>query len=220
MTAELVIKLGGRAQTDMLDDIIEVIVETNLHLPAMATIELYDLTMEWVDDTAVAIGKAVEITFEAPERDESAEGTPRVLFKGEVVSLEPIFKPSGQISLLIRCYDQTHRLHLGKRTRTFLDKTDADIAKDVAGASGLTADVDPTSPAIPYVLQHNQTNMEFLLERAQRIGYWVYASEGKLHFKKPDVTFPAGTKVTLAGAHGVPPAHFGRGQPGKSIVTG
>ena len=221
MTAELVIKLGGRAQTDMLDDIIEVIVETNLHLPAMATIELYDLTMEWVDDTAVAIGKAVEISFEAAERDEAAEGTPRVLFKGEVVSLEPIFKPSGQISLLIRCYDQTHRLHLGKRTRTFLDKSDGDIARDVAGASGLTADIDPTAPVIPYVLQHNQTNMEFLLERAQRIGYWVYASEGKLHFKKPGAIFPAGTKVTYGQElMEFRPRISAVGQPGKSIVTG
>src|SRR5689334_14551817 len=195
LRAELVIKVNGRAQKDMLDDIIEVVVDSNLHLPAMASIELYDTTMEWVDDTLLAIGKPVEISFEAQERDEKAEGTPRVLFKGEITSLEPVFKPSGQVSMLIRCYDQTHRLHMGKRTRTFLEKTDGDIAKDVAGDSGLTPDVDATTTKIPYVLQHNQTNMEFLLERARRIGYWVYASEGKLHFKKPAATFPAGTKL-------------------------
>lgn len=221
LRAELVIKLGGRAQKDMLDDIIEVVVDSNLHLPSMATIELYDTTMEWVDDTAVAIGKPVEITFEAQERDESAEGSPRVLFKGEVVSLEPIFKPSGQVSLLIRCYDQTHRLHMGKRTRTFLDKSDGDIAKDVAGDAGLSPDVDPTAPVIPYVLQHNQTNMEFLLERAQRIGYWVYASQGKLHFKKPGATFPAGTKLEYGQElMEFRPRVSAVGQPGKSIVTG
>ena len=130
MRAELVIKLNGVAQTDMLDDIVEVVVDSNLHLPAMATIELFDTTMEWVNDSALAIGKPVEITFEAAAGDEPAEGTPRVLFKGEIVSLEPIFKPSGQVSMVVRCYDQTHRLHLGKRTRTFLDKSDGDIAKD------------------------------------------------------------------------------------------
>jgi Rhs element Vgr protein len=221
LRAELVIKVGGRARTDMLDDIVEVVVDSNLHLPSMATIELYDTTMEWIDDTAIAVGKLVELTFEAPLRDESAEGTPRLLFKGEVVSLEPIFKPSGQVSLLIRCYDQTHRLHLGKRTRTFLEKSDGDIAKDVAGDSGLTPDVDVTAPVIPYVLQHNQTNMEFLLERAQRIGYWVYASEGKLHFKKPNATFPAGTKLEY-GQELIEfrPRISAVGQPGKSIVTG
>jgi len=221
LRAELVIKLGGRKQTDMLDDIIEVVVDSNLHLPAMATIELYDTAMEWVNDSAIAIGKPVELTFEAQERDEKVEGAPRLLFKGEVTALEPIFKPSGQVSLLIRCYDQTHRLHLGKRTRTFLEKTDGDIAKDVAGDSGLTPDVDATTTKNPYVLQHNQTNMEFLLERARRIGYWVYASEGKLHFKKPAATFPAGTKLEY-GQELIEfrPRLSAVGQPGKSIVTG
>ena len=221
MRAELVIKLNGVAQTDMLDDIVEVVVDSNLHLPAMATIELFDTTMEWVNDSALAIGKPVEITFEAAAGDEPAEGTPRVLFKGEIVSLEPIFKPSGQVSMVVRCYDQTHRLHLGKRTRTFLDKSDGDIAKDVAGDSGLTPDVDPTSPVIPYVLQHNQTNMEFLLERARRIGFWVYASEGKLHFKKPGATFPAGPSLEYGKElTEFRPRVSAVGQPGKSVVTG
>jgi Rhs element Vgr protein len=221
MRADLVIKVGGRAQPEMLDDLVEVVVDSNLHLPAMATIELFDYAMEWVDDTAVDIGKPLEITFEAQERDEAAEGTPRVLFKGEITSLEPIFKPSGQGSLLIRAYDQSHRLHLGKRTRTFLDKSDGDIAKDVAGQSGLTPDVDATQPVFPYVLQHNQTNMEFLLERAQRIGYWVYASEGKLHFKKPDATFPAGTKLEY-GSELIEfrPRLSAVAQPAKAVATG
>ncbi len=221
LRAELVIKLNGRKQTDMLDDIIEVVVDSNLHLPSMATIELYDNTMEWLDETNIAIGKPVELTFEAQERDEKTEGVARILFKGEVTALEPIFKPSGQVSLLIRCYDQTHRLHLGKRTRTFLEKTDGDIAKDVASDSGLSPDVDATPTKIPYVLQHNQTNMEFLLERAKRIGYWVYASEGKLHFKKPDATFPAGTKLEY-GQELIEfrPRMSAVGQPGKAIVTG
>jgi len=221
MVTDLVIKINGQAQTEMLDEVIEVIVDSNLHLPSMATIELYDNTMEWIDDSSVDIGKPLEITFEAPEYEEAAEGTPRVLFKGEITSLEPVYRPGAQVTMLIRAYDQTHRLHLGKRTRTFLDKSDGDIAKDVAGASGLTPDVDATSPVFPYVLQHNQTNMEFLQARAQRIGFWVYASEGKLHFKKPSATFPDGTKLTYGNELiEFRPRLSAVAQPNKSISTG
>lgn len=221
MRTDLVIKIGGTAQGEMLDEVIEVIVDSNLHLPSMATIELFDTTMEWIDDTAIDIGKPLEITFEAPEFEEGAEGTPRVLFKGEITSLEPVYQPGGKVTMLIRGYDQTHRLHLGKRTRTFLDKSDGDIAKDVAGASGLTPDVDTTAPVFPYVLQHNQTNMEFLQARAARIGYWVYASEGKLHFKKPNATFPAGTKLSYGNELiEFRPRLSAVSQPSKSVATG
>jgi Rhs element Vgr protein len=221
MRTDLVIKVGGRAQKEMMDEVIEVVVDNNLHLPSMATVELFDTTMEWIDDSTLAIGKPLEITFEAPEYEESSEGTPRVLFKGEITSLEPVYKTGNQVTMLIRGYDQTHRLHLGKRTRTFLDKSDGDIAKDVANASGLSPDVDVTSPVFPYVLQHNQTNMEFLLERAQRIGFWVYASEGKLHFKKPNATFPASTKLSYGNELiEFRPRLSAVAQPNKSVATG
>jgi phage baseplate assembly protein gpV len=48
--------------------------------------------------------------------------------------------------------------------------------------------VDTTSVSYPWILQYNQTNMEFLLSRAERIGYQVFVADGKLHFKKGDYT--------------------------------
>jgi len=39
-----------------------------------------------------------------------------------------------------------------------------------------------------YVFQNNQTNMEFLVSRAQRIGYQVFADQEKLYFKQGDAS--------------------------------
>ena len=50
--------------------------------------------------------------------------------------------------------------------------TDSDIARRVAEGLGLTADVGHER-TYPYVAQCNQTDLEFLRERAQRIGYEV-----------------------------------------------
>src|SRR5262249_7314150 len=69
---------------------------------------------------------------------------------------------------------------------TFLDVTDSDIVSKIAKEAGLKADVDTTKTKFDYLVQTNQTDMEFLQERARRIGYWAYASNKELHFKKPD----------------------------------
>ncbi|MEP7357115.1 MAG: VgrG-related protein, partial [Anaerolineales bacterium] len=193
LRTQIKIKVGGSVHEDMLDDLIMAVVDTNLHLPAMCTVELFDDTLEWMDDPAIALGKPVEISFEGqPDPAETTDPDPVVLFKGEITSIEPRFNDDGKATMLFRAYDKSHRLHRGKKTRTFTEQTDSDIISKIANEAGLTPDVEKTSIKFPYLLQNNQTNMEFLLERARRIGYWAFATKEKLYFKKPDFTLPGG----------------------------
>jgi phage baseplate assembly protein gpV len=88
-------------------------------------------------------------------------------------------------------------LHRGKKTRTFLKQKDSDIVQTIAGEVGLQPEVDATTVTYDYILQNNQTNMEFLLARAQRIGYQIYTADGKLHFKKGDFSQGEGPALNL-----------------------
>lgn len=165
---------GAEIQQDIKDDVLEVLVDSNLHLPDMAIIQLYDDDLQWVDDTGkFDIGKSLEILYDR-----------ETLFKGEITSLEPEFSETGRATLTVRGYDKSHRLHRGRKTRTFLNKKDSVIVGDVASAAGLSVEADGTSATQDYVIQHNQTDMEFLLSRAQRVGYQLYTTQGKLVFKK------------------------------------
>jgi phage protein D len=180
-----IIKIGGQAvPEEFMDRVEEVVVDTSLHLPDLFTIRLADPTLKWMDDSLLDIGKEVEISIKPPEQYHDVKGTARILVKGEITALEPRFTSSGMSTMTVRGYDKAHRLHRGKKTRTFLGKTDSALAQTIAGEAGLTAVVDTTSVTYDWMLQNNQTNMEFLQARAERIGYQVWSSEGKLHFKK------------------------------------
>jgi uncharacterized protein involved in type VI secretion and phage assembly len=188
--SEITIKIDGAAQTvEFLQDVVEVVVQTDIHLPSMFSIEMFDeidfdtSKGKWVDAASLDIGKAVEIGITAPSQGD-AQGAKGVLIKGEITALEPEFTEEGRVRLLIRGYDKSHRLHRGKKTRTFLNQTDSDIVKKIAGEAGLSAEADATSVKYEYVIQSNQTNMEFLKERAERIGYRVFADGPKLLFQK------------------------------------
>jgi phage protein D/phage baseplate assembly protein gpV len=185
------IKIGGQELSDtMWRDVLELAVETTLSMPDMFTLKLHDDVFStdaahWVDDASLDVGKEVVIAADETQ-----------IFKGEITALEPDFDEMGRANLLLRGYDKSHRLHLGRQTRTFLKKTDSAIASTVAQEAGLTAVVDATSVTHDWVLQNNQTNMEFLQTLAQRNGYQVFVADGKLYFKKGDSNQGAGPELT------------------------
>ncbi len=101
----------------------------------------------------------------------------RKLLTGEITAIEPEFSQAAGPTVLIRGYDQSHRLHRVKETKTYVQETDSDIAQKIARECGLKAKVDSTREVHEYVIQDNQTDMEFLQDRAQRIGYRLYVED-------------------------------------------
>ena len=107
------------------------------------------------------------------------------LIKGEITALEPSFQEGMLAQLVVRGYDKSHRLYRETRSQAYLNKKDFDLASEIAQNAGLQAQVDTTSTVYDHIFQHNQTDLEFLMERAWRIGYECFVSDGKLHFRKP-----------------------------------
>jgi phage protein D len=180
--SNLFVKIGGAdVSKDFMSAVLRIVVDATLHMPSMFTIELRDPELKWVDDSSLDLGKAVEISAETSSEWDSQSGN---LFKGEITALEPRFSGQGETSMVIRGYDKSHRLHRGKKTQTWLNKKDSELATAIAGNAGLGNDVDATTVTYDYVMQYNQSDMEFLLGRAERIGYQVLVDDGKLFFKK------------------------------------
>jgi len=181
LTDHLYIKVDGNdLSTEAMDDLYEVTVDTSLHLPDMFTIELHDERLRWVDQGPFELGKEVEIAF-IPEEG----GSSQTLIKGEITALEPDFGEGTSATLVVRGYDRSHRLHRGTHSQAYLQVTDSDLATRIAQAAGLRTQVDSTSEVYDHVFQHNQTHMEFLTERARRIGFEVFVKENTLYFRRP-----------------------------------
>lgn len=192
------IKIGGsNVPAEFMRDLVEVVVDSSLYLPEMFTIRMRDYQVRWVDDSLLELGQEVEISAQAGEQ---LGGQTGLLMKGEIAALEPDFSAQGETTMLIRGYNKSHRLHRGKKTRTFLRQSDSDIVKKVADEVGLSPQVDSTSVVYDYVIQNNQTNMEFLQARAERLGYKVFAAQGELHFKKGEAKLGEGPELKIGEA--------------------
>lgn len=114
----------------------------------------------------------------------------------EITSLDCTFGDSCFMD--IRGYDRLHRLRFGTMRRSFKNMKDSDIASSIASEISLTADAKDTGTVHPYVFQNNQSNYEFLIDRARRIGYEILVDDKTFIFRKsqedksPEVTLEYG----------------------------
>ncbi len=171
----------------------ELEVEQSLHMPGMFTLRVAENittspAWEWADDSRFSIGKPVTVQV----RDGASYVT---LLEGEITSIELDIEEEAVPMLIVRGYDKSHRLHRGTRTRAFVQQTDSQIAQAIAGQAGLSLSADSTSVQHEHLFQVNQTDWEFLSERARRIGFVLRFADGKLRFEKPESN--SGTSVQL-----------------------
>ena len=158
-----------------------VTVQEDLDALNMVTLVLYnrdaeDLEKLRSDDPLFTIGNKVEIGF--GYGDDVSK-----IIEVEITSLEPIFQSGDAPTLTVRGYDYRHRLMRGRQTRTFAKMKDSAIAQQIAQAAGIRMQVEDTKVALDYVMQHNQTDWEFLQKRADRIGYELSFCEDVLYFQ-------------------------------------
>lgn len=203
MPSDVIITVNGRKQTEIEGDLLEVVVDTNLYLPAMFTITLQDdrdessNELKYTDATTFEVGGEVKIEVETDELPAEYSAVKSTLIVGEITAIEPVFAEDHWNPLLrIRGYDRSHHLTRGKKTRTYGDAnpTGSGISDDkiiktiVQETQGITgSDIDTSGLSrikYNYVLQYNQTDLEFLWSRARLLGYQVYVEDKKLFFQK------------------------------------
>ncbi len=162
--------------------VISLRVDQDVNLPGMFTLELTDSDSQeaeatWInDEELLAIGNVVEVKLGYADDLEA-------LIIGEITGLEPEFAFDRLPSLTVRGYDRRHRLQRGRKTQTFVQQKDSDIAAKIARDAGLTPQVVDTQVVHDYILQADQTDSEFLQERAQRINYEVVVDDKTLFFR-------------------------------------
>ncbi|MCP6760384.1 MAG: contractile injection system protein, VgrG/Pvc8 family [Fischerella sp. CENA71] len=162
-------------------DLQAVLVSEDLEAPSMFTLQLvtWDLVkqeMTWVDDKVFDVGNEVEIQM-------GYEQELKTLMVGEITGLEPEYSQDMTPILVVRGHDLRHRLLRGRHTKSFVKMKDSEIASQIARTRGLAAKVTDTEVKLEYILQHNQTDWEFLQERAGRIGYEVVVDSKTLYFR-------------------------------------
>lgn len=190
VVSHLYVKVNQQELDDaILGHITEVTVDQHAYLPGMFTLRLYDADLSLLDSGPFDLAAVVEI-FSRP-----AVGEPISLIQGEITALEPHFGEGMVAELLVRGYDASHRLYREAKSKTYLNIKDSDLAVQFARTCQLQAEVETTPTVYEHLYQHNQSDLQFLMQRAWRIGYECFIDAGKLIFRRP-VT--RSTNLTLA----------------------
>jgi phage protein D len=188
-----VIRTGPGGTTPLADDavgcLVRTVVDTHLHLPDMFELTFHDQTGDVVQTAGLSIGTEVHVLG----LTSSGESVPLIV--GEVTSIEGVFERLTFLTV-VRGYDKTNRLQRTRRTRTFVNMKDSDIATQLATDGGLTLGQIDTSPTThDHLGQCDQTDWEFLTQRAREIGFETGMIEGNFYFRKAS---------TVQGASGQP----------------
>lgn len=179
----ITIKVAGtKLKQAVLDKLADVEVDTSLHVPDMFVINFYDDELELMDSDTFKLGDEVEISFSTVLEDSPDI---RPVISGEITAIEPNFGDDLTAKLTIRGYDRSHRLLRGTHSKTYIQMTDADIVKEVADKVGLSVNATSTPVVYDHVFQHNQTDLEFIHDRARRNGYEVVVDRKTLYFRPP-----------------------------------
>jgi uncharacterized protein involved in type VI secretion and phage assembly len=190
---------GQPASPELMKDLLQITIEESLHLPAMFTLVIHNSYIPtsdrpenkaWRHEQLFRIGKKVKLGFTSSTTLDNnfQDEVEKILIEGEITAMEVHFNEKSEADIIVRGYDISHRLHRGRYNRSFLNETDSDIVKKIVQEVGIRpGNIDSTGEVNKYVFQENQTNMEFLRERAARNGFELFITEDKINFCKPKV---------------------------------
>jgi uncharacterized protein len=118
----------------------------------------------------------------------------RLMIQGEITALRPSFPASGQPTLAVSGLNTLHKLRRRQESHVYEGRTDSQVAQEIAGRLGIEVRIDDDAAAQetrhPYLIQNNQYDVVFLMERARRIGYDLFVvneAQGQFMYFRPSV---------------------------------
>nr|HEX4317382.1 contractile injection system protein, VgrG/Pvc8 family [Kofleriaceae bacterium] len=177
VSVELAGSGASPATTSVPDEhVITILIERDVDMPDTAAV-----TLSNANDLYTRTGLATTITIRAGD---GADRT--VIFSGEIISLEPTYRGGAGTRVVVRAMNRMHRMLRKRRSLTYTDKTDRDIVAQLAKDAGLDlAWRHDTTLTHAHVYQHAQSDLDFVRERAARLGCHVWCIGTTLHVEQP-----------------------------------
>ena len=195
---------GRELDPESKGDVLEVKVTMDLQ-----NLTSFDLTINNWDDEHFGFKYSDTTIFDVGNRVHVRMGYAddlRFMASGIISTLTPKFSESGPPTLGVTGLDAMLKLRdrkpVGSDVKQFVDKHDWEIAQEIAARNHLDVKVTQKGPQHPLVIQKNQDDAQFLMERAKRIDFDCYVridpdtGRDTLYFTSPtDARDSATTRV-------------------------
>lgn len=171
------------------------VVDRNLNSPDLFALRFRDPDRQVLKASGAHIGSRVIVKVFSTVSPGGVQ-----LLSGDLTALETEYEGAGTF-VVIRGYDESHRLFRGRKSLTFQNVTYADVAKTVAQRAGLTAgQIDPTTPVYEWLAQDNCNDWQFLRRLAADVGFELTVADGQLNFCQPVHSSTAPAEGSLTGS--------------------
>jgi uncharacterized protein len=168
-------------------DFISYIVERDINQPDMAAVVLSNQNDLYTPKAKIGGTLEIKVGTEAKR-----------IYIGEILGVEPVYKGGEVTKILIRAINKMHRLMRKRKSMTFTDKSDQQILNEVVKDAGLTLDwKHEKNITYKHVYQHNLNGLEFVRQRAARMGCHVWCVDTKLMVKEPELGKKSGVKLNV-----------------------
>lgn len=151
-----------------------------------------DQPLTYLDGDVVDFGKALAVSL-------GSGSSARTVFEGKISGIEAELVENQPAQIALHAEDGLMALRMTRRSKTYRDATDEDIARQVAEANGLEFSGGATGPTYELVQQWNQSDLAFLRSRARFVQAEIWLRGRTLHFaQRPNRSAPE-----------IPPVAFG-----------
>ena len=125
-------------------------------------------------------GKKIEISIGRDSENKSA-------FKGIIIKHAIKVKANGNTQLQIECMDASVKMTIGRHSQYFENVKDSDVFDDLISKYGIQSDPQTTALLHKELVQHNITDWDFILLRAEANGMLVNVDDGAIRIAKPTI---------------------------------
>lgn len=170
-------------QPDMKERVVSIEVECVADGPDYFKVELDDRD-DYFGDSPIKEGDGASIALGYVNEDVID------VLEGTVTGVDTFRREYRRKIVVVSGFDYMHRLTRGRKRRNWQKMKIEDVVPSIAGEAGLGAECDSVGIVYDYIYQNNVTNLDFLYERARRVGFEVDVHKKTLRFKKPELTDP------------------------------
>jgi phage protein D len=177
---------GSAASSAVIESVITIRVRHSLNEADCLDLQLSNADLAWSESDMFDEGKLLTVKL-------GYEETSLVqVFQGEIVRRDCDFPVRGPAIVTVVAFDKQCRLRRERRSRTWLSIKDSAVISELASEVGLSPDVKATQAVMDYLVQWNQSDLSFLRERCDRLGYVLIIDEKdkKLSAKPVEETSP------------------------------
>lgn len=165
-----------------------------LSIVAMAN-RIASAQLSYVDGVAAGQGFALADSglFDPGQAIEIRAGVGRekdTLFVGIVIGVRLRMREGAPPLLQVECRHAATRLATARRSAVFTEQTDSDAIESLLSAAGVPADVAGTAVQHAQLVQHDCSDWDFLLARAQACGLNVLTRGDRLVLTAPAIDSP------------------------------